>query len=260
MKAAQFEAQALAKLLHKKKIATMDELKEALGTQVAMTVFRKLKQLGYRSSFSHGGAYYTLQQIPAYDERGLWHCGPAGFSRHGTLLATCEALIQEAEAGCLASELKSLLGVEVKGALLQLVRQGRISRSKVAGRYVHCHAQPAPRTRQLLQRQSSEQQLSWQLPGLQSMPGKLSRALALFVSLLNEKQRRLFAGLEALRWGRGGVGGVAQLLRMDPATVARGRRELLEGKADPERVRAPGAGRKAVQKKRPNSSRPSSGS
>ena len=260
MKSARFEARTLAKLLHNKKIATMDELKEALGSKVTMTVFRKLKQLGYRSSFSHGGGYYTLQEIPRYDEHGLWYCGPVGFSRHGTLLATCEALVEQAEAGLLAGELKSLLGVEVKGALLQLVRRGRISRRKVAGRYLYCHARSALRARQLLQRQSSRQQPGRRLPDLQSTSGKLRRALALFVSLLNEKQRRLFAGLEALRWGRGGVGGVARLLGMDPATVARGRRELLEGKVDPERVRAPGAGRKAVEKKRPDSSRPSGGS
>lgn len=260
MMTAKFDPRALAKLLQGKKIATMEELKRALGTKVPMTVFRKLRQLGYCSSYSHGGAYYTLEETPRYDEHGLWRCGPAGFSRHGTLLATCEALARQAAAGCFAGELKSLLGVEVKGALLQLFRQGRIGRRKVAGRYLYCHAQPGARRRQLLKRQTSEEQLRSQLPALQSLAGKLQSALALFVSLLSEKQRRLFAGLEALRWGRGGVRRVAGLLRMDPATVARGRRELLEGKIGPERDRAPGAGRKAAVKKSPGSSRASSNS
>jgi hypothetical protein len=37
-------------------------------------------------------------------------------------------------------------------------------------------------------------------------------------------------------------------------TVARGRRELFSGQVEPQRVRCPGGGRKAIEKKRPRSS------
>ena len=37
----------------------MPQLKSALGTSVTFTVLRKLAPLGYRSSYSHGGTYYT---------------------------------------------------------------------------------------------------------------------------------------------------------------------------------------------------------
>ena len=43
----------LLQLLLKQKIATLDELKTALGTNSSMTVFRKLKELEYISSCSH---------------------------------------------------------------------------------------------------------------------------------------------------------------------------------------------------------------
>ncbi|MCC6472174.1 MAG: transposase [Burkholderiales bacterium] len=75
-----------------------------------------------------------------------------------------------------------------------------------------------------------------------------------FFSLLDEKQRRLYAGLEALKTGRGGDVRIAELLGVDPGTVARGRRELLAQDVQRERVRARGAGRKAVGKKRRKSS------
>ena len=42
-------------LLKKQKIACLDQLKKRLGTSSTMTVFRKLKELGYRSSYSHRG-------------------------------------------------------------------------------------------------------------------------------------------------------------------------------------------------------------
>ena len=54
-------------------ILTLEELKSALGTQVAMTVFRKLRPLGYLSSYSHRGKYYTLNEMLASTNSD---CGP----------------------------------------------------------------------------------------------------------------------------------------------------------------------------------------
>ena len=50
-------AQILRSFSESKQIATLRELKEALGTISTMTVFRKLKTLGYRTSYSHRGKY-----------------------------------------------------------------------------------------------------------------------------------------------------------------------------------------------------------
>jgi hypothetical protein len=75
----------------------------------------------------------------------------------------------------------------------------------------------------------------------------------LFYSLLDERQRRLYTGLEALKVGHGGDAQIAELLGIDPGTVARGRQELLSGEVTPGRVRRPGAGRKATPKGSPRS-------
>ena len=69
--------------------------------------------------------------------------------------------------------------------------------------------------------------------------------------MLDEKQRRLYAGLEALKLGSGGDRQIAAFLGLDPHTVSKGRRELLSQQVQRERVRQPGAGRKPVEKKRP---------
>lgn len=50
----------------------MPQLKSVLGTSVSYTVLRKLSPLGYRTSYSHGGTYYTLDELAQYDELGLW--------------------------------------------------------------------------------------------------------------------------------------------------------------------------------------------
>ncbi|MGH9562238.1 MAG: hypothetical protein ACRD3S_12360, partial [Terracidiphilus sp.] len=86
---------------------------------------------------------------------------------------------------------------------------------------------------------------------------EVKATLILFLGLLDEKQRRLFAGLESIKLGRGGDLLISELLGLDPATVAKGRQELLSNDPDPGRVRKAGGGRKAVEKKRPRSSRKS---
>ena len=72
--------------------------------------------------------------------------------------------------------------------------------------------------------------------------------------MLNEKQRRLYAGLESLKLGYGGDQRIAEFLGMDPHTVAKGRRELLEQDLAVDRIRKSGGGRKRAEKKRPKSS------
>ena len=83
------------------------------------------------------------------------------------------------------------------------------------------------------------------------LPEELRAAIVLFFSLLDERQRRLFAGLEATKLGHGGDRKIADLLDLDPHTVAKGRRELFGGSVERGRVRRAGGGNQRVEKKRP---------
>jgi hypothetical protein len=87
-----YDPEALKSLLRQRKIATMETLKEALGAAADATVFRKLSLLEYRTSYSHGGRYYTLDELARFDELGLWGFRQVFFSRFGTLVSTVEAL------------------------------------------------------------------------------------------------------------------------------------------------------------------------
>src|ERR1019366_1159136 len=144
----------LREFLRVKKIATLPELKQALGTTVNITVFRKLKELSYRSSYSHRGRYYTVDEIPQFDPQGLWSFQAVWFSRWGNLVTTLETLVNAAPQGYFARELQQLLHVEVKDALLQLVEQRRIARQQVTGLFLYCSQDAALRRRQVLARQA----------------------------------------------------------------------------------------------------------
>jgi hypothetical protein len=104
MRTPSFFSDRLRKFLHTKKIATLPELKQALGTTVDTTVFRKLKELSYRSSYSHRGRYYTLAEIPQFDPHGLWSFHSVWFSHWGTLVSTVETLVNGAPQGYFANE------------------------------------------------------------------------------------------------------------------------------------------------------------
>jgi hypothetical protein len=254
-KSERFKAENLANLLHERTIATMDELKAALKTDVDITVFRKLQQLGYISSYSHRGRYYSLDELARFDDNGLWMFSSVRFSRYGTLLATAETFVTLSDAGYYAVELEGFLQVSVKEALLGLFRKGRLSREKFGGRYLYCSPDPEERKRQLaLRRALLSEPFQGRLPEGE-VDDDLKAMIILFFCLLDEQQRRLFAGLESLKWGHGGDRKVADLLGLDVSTVARGRRALLEEDVEVGRIRKPGGGRKPVEKKRPRSSR-----
>jgi len=252
MRTASFQAVRLVELFHRSKIVTMPQMKEALGTDVDATVFRKLKELGYRTSYSHRGGYYTLNQLALFNDLGLWSFQSVWFSRYGTLVNTCEAFVSGSEAGHFAEELDNVLHVETKAALLNLFRKGRLGREEVLGRYLYCSVDAEVRECQLAARRWQESG-----PGLagsaigEAVPDELRARIIVYYSLLNEKQRRLYAGLESLKLGYGGDRKVAEFLGIDAHTVARGREQLLAGDIEPERIRKTGAGRKRAEKKRP---------
>jgi hypothetical protein len=257
MRPERYGPEALISLLRRRKIATMDDLKEALGTGADATVFRKLAGLGYRTSYSHRGRYYTLDEVARFDELGLWSFRQVFFSRFGTLVSTVEALVRAAQAGYDVAELEEVVNVEAKAALLKLVRSGRLAREQVAGRYVYLSPESSERRAQLRSRSVYDAEASrlYLGPGLRVLPDELKAAIVLFYSFLDERQRRLYAGLEAMKVGHGGDAQVAELLGIDPGTVARGRAELLGGDIEPGRVRRGGGGRPSVKKVRPKSSR-----
>src|SRR6267154_2306577 len=128
MRPLSFRSDELRSLLLGSKIATLDELKLALGTSVDVTVFRKLKPLDYLTSYSHRGRYYTLREIARFDDHGLWSWAEAWFSRFGTLLATAEGFVNRSPRGYFADELAPVLHVEVQDALHQLTQRGRVAR------------------------------------------------------------------------------------------------------------------------------------
>ena len=76
------------------------------------------------------------------------------------------------------------------------------------------------------------------------------RAINQVLASLNERRRRLLAGLLAQERGHGGVVAVARITGLSRTTIRRGLVELRQGDRLPlARVRAPGGGRPRAEKK-----------
>jgi hypothetical protein len=251
MRPLSFHADVLHSVLLRNKIATLGQLKQAPGSAVTTTVFRKLKSVHYITSYSHRGRYYTLEEIAGFDVHGLWSHATIWFSRFGTLLATAEAFVHRSPRGYFAGELARALHVDVQDALRQLAQRHRVSRQLVSGRYLYAAIDRTFQQRQLRTRRSLEHLPTLVDPSrLEVRDAELKAATLLFYSLLAEQQRRLYAGLEALKLGRRGDRQLANFLDLDPHTVARRRQQLLTEDVEVERARRSGGGRKSAGKKR----------
>jgi hypothetical protein len=256
MRPLSFDPQLLRRHLLHHKIATLPELKQALGTSANLTVFRKLKLLDYLSSYTHRGRYYALRESARFDDAGLWSHDDVWFSRHGTLVATIQAFVNQTPHGWFADELADALHAEVHDPLHDLVQAGRLRRTEVAGRFLYTAADSRQSKDQLRARQTaSVVPLVADASALQVSPDELKAAILLFYSLLDEQERRLFAGLESIKLGHGGDTKLAAFLGLDPHTVARGRQQLLDQTVTLGRTRRAGGGRQPVEKKPPTSLR-----
>ena len=101
------------------------------------SVRRFLAEVGYYSSFSHNGAWYTLRSIPRFEKNGLWFYRDIGFSRAGSLTKTLITLVTKSPAGMSAEMLGETLQCRCHGVLVNLWRKGNIQRQKIGRRQIY---------------------------------------------------------------------------------------------------------------------------
>jgi hypothetical protein len=143
---------ALATLFRRQPVVDLATLCRTLDTNSRMSVFRRLKETGYRSSYTHRGAYYTLTDVPDFDEYGLWFHQGVGFSNNGTLRTTLVKLVDTCEAGYSHRELEALLRIRVQNTLTSLIRERRLARKRIDELYLYVSVQAKRATAQVARR------------------------------------------------------------------------------------------------------------
>lgn len=121
----------------RKKILTIGQLVNLLQC-TAITVRRRLKQWSAFTSINKNGRYYTLPQIPVFDENGLWRYQSVLFSKYGNLKETIIELIRHSRLGMSAAELAFILNLASSSYLFtQIGKTTGIKREKHQGRFVY---------------------------------------------------------------------------------------------------------------------------
>ena len=250
MRTVTYNSEQLLALFERQHVVTMPEMMDALGTAIKVTVHRKLATLPYRSSYSHGGSYYTLDTLADYDAQGLWAFEDRiRFSNHGTLIDTVAVLAEGSAGGYLAEELDPVVHVATRDALAAAYHRDLLHREQVgrAWLYLSCR-----KTRQEEQMRHRRRQESLAAYGVSYAPVPMDsvefrESLLLFLETLDEKQRRWYLAVESMKIGRGGDQALSRLTGVNVKTIAEGRRELREKDITPGRVRRAGAGRHPVE-------------
>lgn len=144
----------LRKLFTRLEIADIEKLFTVLNTKSRTTVFRFLKKIGYFSSYSHAGRYYTLYSIPTFDNFGLWHVQGASFSKYGSLKETVIQVVNKSKAGMTHRELESILKVRVHNTLHELFVSNLIGRTNIEKKYLYISCDSRNATAQITHRQA----------------------------------------------------------------------------------------------------------
>ena len=147
MKPIQDAAASLLRRWRRRKVITLLELKQGLQSSVR-TIRRRLQEWGALASFNHNSRFYTLPELPQFDEHGLWFHRDIGFSSHGHLPQTIVALVLKSPGGLTAAELGQHLRLDPRSFLWQFHQHPSLQREKYQGHYVYFAANPALAARQ----------------------------------------------------------------------------------------------------------------
>lgn len=132
----------------RQKIITIDQLVELLTCSV-ITARRRLKKWKTYTSINQNGRYYTLPQIPVFDDNGLWRYRTVLFSKHGNLTQTIVAMIGASPKGLSALQIADILDLPPNSSFISRIKNvPGVKREKHQGRFVYFSDQPEIYNRQ----------------------------------------------------------------------------------------------------------------
>jgi hypothetical protein len=126
-----------AERFHKLRVVTIEQLVGLLESSV-ITARRQLKKWKAYTSFNMNGRYYTLPEIPRFDENGIWKYRRILFSKYGTLTQTISQFIGRSETGLSARQIAQVVEVAPNSSLFSRLQSvPGIRRERHQGRFVY---------------------------------------------------------------------------------------------------------------------------
>jgi len=120
----------------RKKVITMETLVEQMKCS-ERTIQRRLKKWGTYTSYNRNCRYYTLSDIPKFNQYGLWRFRDILFSKHGNLKETFIYIVNHSKAGMSAFEMSEIMGLPSYSFLSHFKNDPNIQREKHKGLYIY---------------------------------------------------------------------------------------------------------------------------
>ncbi len=136
MKRKQERVEELKTVLRSEKVATINSLREIMKSS-SRSVQRYLREAAALRSYNGNGRYFTLPEIPKFNEYGIWVYKEVSFSKHGSLKDTFAKVVETSEAGLNAIELGRILHIPSYTFLSHFKGDTRIRREKHKGLYIY---------------------------------------------------------------------------------------------------------------------------
>jgi len=196
MRAEVVSADHLSNVLEERRVVTTAQLVQLFGCS-PKTLFRKLQQLGYITSYNKNRTGITLSTIPEFDRNGLWRHGPFRFSTWKTLNGTIQHMVEDSSAGLSAGELHKILHVNVYHHVSSCVQDGRIFRDQSLKPPVYYHTDPVVRPHQQSERKAFLEKLAPSRPPPPLSKENVIRILVAIIRHHASTVERLMPVLEA---------------------------------------------------------------
>lgn len=127
---------AAYKIFKSDKVITVEKLVKLLECSVP-SVRNRLKLWETYTSYNHNGKYYTLPDIPEFNQFGIWNYKDIRFSKSGNLGNTLVNLVRTVENGLSANEIGEILGLSPRSFLSHFKSLPGIYREKQQGKYIY---------------------------------------------------------------------------------------------------------------------------
>jgi hypothetical protein len=141
-------------ILKKKIIFTFVELLLLLNCSIR-TGRSKLKEWQTYNSYNKNGKFYTMPNVPHFNERGLWCYKGVCFSKHGNLQNTVVHLVNQAQSGLTGKQIGEIVGLPARSFLHHFRNSRGLLREKHDGVYVYFSDDPDIYRKQVQERISS---------------------------------------------------------------------------------------------------------
>ena len=122
--------------IKKEKIFTLKRIVSILECS-SRTAQTKLKLWKTYTSYNQNGKYYTLPEIPEFNQHGLWQYKNVAFSKHGNLKKTIVHVVSVSPAGLSGKQLGEILGLSPQSFLHHFRQCPGIHREKHDGVFIY---------------------------------------------------------------------------------------------------------------------------